>query len=116
MAFIEYNVSEAVSTTEHSFTTDSAYSSGALQTDEGMMQAQLDVSDMVAGDELQIRVYRQLSSGGPVLIAYQANIVGPQSPPFVATPGLFVKHGYDVTCDAIAGTITVNGAVLVAPV
>ena len=113
MAFIEYNVSEAVSTTEHSFTTDTA--GPDTQTDEGMMQAHLDVSDMVTGDELQIRVYEKISSGASQQIYYQSNLVGPQSPPVFVTPGIFVKHGWDVTCDAIAGTITVNGSVRVAP-
>ena len=116
MAFIEYNVSEAVGTTEHSFTFDATYSSASLKTDEGMMQAQLDVADMVTGDEVQIRVYKKLSSGGSVLLAYQTNLVGPQNPPVFMLPGIFVKHGFDVTCDAIAGTITINGSVLVAPV
>lgn len=114
MAFIEYNVSEAVSTTEHSFTTDT--SGPDTQTDEGMMQAWLDVSDMIAADELQIRVYEKVSSGASQQIIYQANLVGPQSPPVFVTPGLFVKHGWDVTCDGIVGTITVNGSVRVAPV
>lgn len=117
MAFTEYNVSEAVGATEHSFTFDAAYSSASLKTDEGMMQAQLDVSDMVTGDELQIRVYKKLSSGGSVLLVYQTNLVGPQNPPVFVAPGIFVKHGFDVSCKTIAGgSITVNGAVLVAPV
>ena len=114
MAFIEYNVSEAISTTEHSFTTDTA--GPDAQTDEGMMQAQLDVSDMVTGDELEIKVYEKVSSGGSQLLYYKANLVGPQSPPVFLTPAIFVKHGWDVTGDAISGTITVNGSIRVGAV
>ncbi len=115
MAFIEYNVSEAVGGTEHSFTTDTA--GPDAQTDEGSMQGQLDVSDMVTGDELQISVYEKPSSGASQLLYYRTNLVGPQSPPMFLVPAIFVKHGWDVTCKTIAGTsITVNGSIRVAPV
>ena len=113
MAVIEYSVSEAVGATEHSLTTDSAYSSGTLKTDVGVLQAHLDLSDMAGTDELQITVYIQVQSGGPVLIFARSNPNGPQSEAF-STPSVVVKHGWEVAVKAIVGTITVNGSVLVA--
>ena len=96
--------SEAVGTTEHSLTTDTA--GPDVETSDGVFQVFLDVSDMVSGDELQIRVYEKVQSGDTQRICYQANLVGPQSPPIFVLPSLVLMHGWDVTLDAIAGTIT----------
>ena len=114
MSIIEYSVSEAVGATEHSLTTDSAYSSGTLKTDEGVMQAHLDLSDMAGTDELQVTVYGKVQAGGAVMIHSRSNPNGPQSEIF-ATPSIIVKHGWEVAVKAITGTITVNGSVRVAP-
>jgi len=97
--------SEAVSTTEHSLTTDTA--GPDVETSDGVFQVFLDVSDMVTGDELQIRVYEKVQSGDTQRIVYQSNLVGPQSSPIFVLPSLVLMHGWDVTLDAIAGTITV---------
>lgn len=103
--------SEAVGTTEWSLPRDASYSSGSTQTDDGVYQVWLDLSDMVAGDELQIRVYEKVQSGDTQRIAYQSNLVGPQSPPqWLSIPFTFL-HGWDVSLDAIAGTITVTWSI-----
>src|SRR3990172_3309508 len=108
MAVVEHSASsQAVDTTEWSCPRDASYDSGQAQTDDGVYQVLLDVSDMVAGDELQIRIYEKIQSGGTQRIVYQANLVGAQSPPFWVGPSLLLLHGWDVTLDAIAGTITV---------
>jgi hypothetical protein len=101
--------SEAVSTTEHSLTTDTA--GPDVETSDGVFQVFLDVSDMVTGDELQIRVYEKVQSGDTQRIVYQSNLVGPQSPPIFVLPSLVLMHGWDVTLDAIAGTITVTWSI-----
>lgn len=100
---------EAVSTTEHSMTTDTA--GPDVETSDGVFQIFLDVSDMVAGDELQIRVYEKVQSSGTQRIVYQSNLVGPQSPPIWVSPSLILMHGWDATLDAIAGTITVEWSI-----
>ena len=62
MAITElYSGTEAVSTTEWSCTTDTA--GPDADTTDGVIQVFLDVSDMVAGDELQIRIYEKCRSG-----------------------------------------------------
>ena len=106
MAIAElYSGTEAVSTTEHSLTTDTA--GPDVDTTDGVFQVWLDLSDMVAGDELQIRIYEKVRSGDTQRIVYQTNLVGLQSEPIWVSPSLILMHGWDVTCDAIAGTITV---------
>jgi hypothetical protein len=98
---------EAVSTTEWSLATDTSYDTADAQTTDGVYQVFLDVSDMVAGDELQIRVYEKCRSGDTQRIAWQDTLVGVQSTPIYVSPSLILMHGWDVTLDAIAGTITV---------
>jgi hypothetical protein len=107
MAITEaFTNSQAIDTTEWSCPRDASYSSASLQADDGVYQVFLDLNDMVSGDELQIRVYEKLD-GTNVRIVYQSNLIGPQSPPVWVSPSLVLMHGWDVTLDAIAGTITV---------
>jgi hypothetical protein len=110
MAIAElYTGTEAVSTTEHSLTTDTA--GPDADTTDGVFQAFLDVSDMIAGDQLQIRVYEKVRSGDTQRIVYQAILTGAQSEPIWVSPSLILLHGWDITCDALAGTITVNWSI-----
>lgn len=109
MAMTLYEGTEAVSTTEHSATTDTA--GPDTQTDEGMVQGFFDVSDMVEGDQLQIRVYEKARSGDTQRVVWEAILVGGQRDPIFATPALLLKHGWDFTLDALAGTITVNWSI-----
>jgi hypothetical protein len=110
MAIAElYSDSTAIATTEWSLTTGTA--GPDADTTDGVFQVFLDVSDMVAGDELQIRVYEKCQSGGTQRIVYQATLVGVQSEPIWVSPSLILMHGWDVTVDAIAGTITVAWSV-----
>lgn len=115
MAITEISGTEAVSTTEHSLATDTSYDTGDAQTSDGVLQAWLDLSDMVAGDQLQIRVYEKVRSGDTQRIAYEAILSGAQAQPIFVTPALTVMHGWDVTCDALAGTITVNWSLRLIP-
>jgi len=100
-----YSGTHAIDTTEWSLTTDTA--GPDADATGGVFQTFLDVSDMVAGDELQIRVYEKCRSGDTQRIIFQANLVGVQSEPIFVLPSLILMHGWDVTLDAIAGTITV---------
>jgi hypothetical protein len=100
---------EAVSTTEHSLTTDTA--GPDVETTDGVYQLWLDLSDMVAGDELQIRGYEKVQAGDTQRIFMQANLVGAQSPPLYVTPSFILMNGWDFTLDAIAGTITVTWSI-----
>lgn len=102
---------EAISTTEWSLATDTSYDTADAQTTDGVFQVWLDVSGMIAGDQLQIRVYEKVRSGDTQRIVYQAILTGAQSEPIWVSPSLVMLHGWDITCDALAGTITVNWSI-----
>jgi hypothetical protein len=116
MAITEITGTEAIATTEHSLATDTSYDTGDAQTTDGVLQAWLDVSDMIAGDQLQIRIYEKVRSGDTQRIVYQDIITGAQMDPIWVSPALTVMHGWDVTVDALAGTITVNWSLRLTPV
>ena len=104
-----YAGTEAVSTTEWSMTSDTA--GPDAETTDGVYQIFLDVSDMVAGDELQIRVYEKVGAASTQRIVYQSNLVGAQSPPIWVSPSLILIHGFDMTVKAISGTITIDWSI-----
>ena len=104
-----YAGTEAVSTTEHSITTDTA--GPDVDTNDGVYQIFLDVSDMVAGDELQIRVYEKVGAASTQRIVYQSNLVGAQSPPIWVSPSLILIHGWDATAKAVSGTVTLDWSI-----
>lgn len=101
--------SEAVSTTEHSCTTDTA--GPDVETSDGVFQVFLNVADMIAGDQQQIRVYEKVLSSSTQHIVYQAILTGAQPEPVWVSPSLILLHGWDVTLDALAGTITVEWSI-----
>jgi hypothetical protein len=103
--------SQAVDTTEWSCTTDTSYDTGDLQTGDGIYQAFLDVSDMVAGDILQIRVYEKVQAAGTARVVYEAILREVQSTPVFVLPSLALMNGWDITLDALAGTITVEWSI-----
>lgn len=110
MAIAElYSGTEAVSTTEWSLTTDT--SGPDADTTDGVFQAFLDVSDMVAGDELEIKVYEKARSGDTQRLIEMWVLSGAQSAPLWVSPSLILMHGWDFTVKATAGTITVNWSI-----
>lgn len=110
MAIAElYSGTEAVGTTEWSCTTDTA--GPDADTTDGVFQVFLDVSDMIAGDQLQVRVYEKVRSADTQRVVYEAILTGAQAQPIWVSPSLVLLHGWDVTLDALAGTITVNWSI-----
>jgi hypothetical protein len=104
-----YAGSEAVSTTEWSITTDTA--GPDAQTDDGVYQVFLDVSDMVLTDILQIRVYEKVGAASTQRVVAEWILRDVQAEPVWVSPTLILLHGWDVTLDALAGTITVDWSV-----
>jgi len=109
MATELYSGTEAVGATEHSCTTDT--SGPDADTTAGVIQAFLDVSDMVAGDQLQVRIYEKVRSGDTQRVVYEAILTGAQAQPIWVSPSLILMHGWDVTLDALSGTITVHWSI-----
>ena len=104
-----YAGTEAVGVTEHSMTTDTA--GPDVTTANGIYVIYLDLSDMIAGDELQVRVYEKVQSTDTQRIVYQSNLVGAQGNPNWYSIPFVLMHGWDATLDAIAGTITVTWSI-----
>jgi len=99
----------ALSTTEWDLPTDTS-SLSAITTD-GVYQVFLDVSDMVAGDVLRIRLYEKCRSGDTQRIAEEWTLSGTQSKPIWVSPSVILIHGWTFTITATAGTISVNWSV-----
>lgn len=102
---------EAIGTTEWSLATDTSYDTGDAQTTDGVFQVFLDLSDMIAGDQLQVRVYEKVLSSSTQRIAQQWILSGAQGQPIWVSPSLILMHGWDFTLDALAGTITVDWSI-----
>lgn len=100
-----FSGTEAVGATEHSLTTDTA--GPDAETSDGVFQLFLDVSDMVAGDILQIRLYEKARSGDTQRLAQEWVLTGAQAAPLWISDAYVLLHGWDFTLDALAGTITV---------
>jgi len=98
-----FTINASVSTTEISIPTGTTYSSGSPQTTDYTIQVWLDMFNMAAGDQYQIRVYEKAISGGTQRVVYEAILTGAQSKMFVL-PALMVLHGWDVTVKKLAGT------------
>lgn len=110
MAITElYTGTEAVGGTEHSLTTDT--SGPDADTTDGVFQAFLDLSDMVAGDELEIKIYEKARAGDTQCLIEMWVLNGAQSAPLWVSPSLILLHGWDFTVKATAGTITVNWSI-----
>ena len=103
--------SAAISTTEYSISAGATFvpvDTGSAS--DGVYQVYLDLTDMTVSDELQVRIYEKVRAADTQRIVYQQNLFGPQSAGLVF-PGLVLMHNWDVTLDAIAGTITVDWAI-----
>lgn len=103
-----YEGSEAVGATEWSCTTDTA--GPDADTTDGIYQVFLDTSDMVAGDQLRIRIYEKCRAADTQRVIYEAILTGTMADTWVS-PSLILMHGWDVTLEALAGTITVNWSI-----
>lgn len=103
-----YSGTASISTTEFSCPNNSTTLTPV--TADGVYQMFLDTSDMVEGDQLQIRIYEKCRSADTQLIIYEAVLTDTMAATWVS-PSLILLHGWDLTLDALAGTITVNWSI-----
>ena len=97
-----FAVTETVTTTEWSFTTDTA--GPDADTSDGVFQGVFDLGALAAGDEFRFRLYEKAQAAGTQRIADEKTFIGAQSPPLYVTPCLILLHGWDMTWTKIAGT------------
>lgn len=113
MAITEaFNGSATITTTEYSAPNAANFvANTGGRTEDGVYQVFLDVSDMVLGDQLQIRVYESCRAADTQRVIYESILTGPQSELWVS-PSLILLHKWDVTLDTLAGTsIVVNWSI-----
>jgi hypothetical protein len=116
MAITEaYSGSATITTTEYSAPSNANFVSGTgITANPGVYQVFLDVSDMVVGDQLQIRIYeavRSVAPGNTQRTIYESILAGAQADAWVS-PSLILLHNWDVTLDTLAGTtIVVNWSI-----
>ena len=103
-----YSGTASISTTEFSCPNNSTTLTPV--TADGVYQMFLDTSDMVEGDQLQIRIYEKCRSADTQRIIYEVVLTDTMAQTLV-TPSLILLHGWDLTLDALAGTITVNWSI-----
>ncbi len=111
MAIAEaYAGTQAVDTTEWSTTTDTA--GPDVTTPDGVYQMFLDLSDMVTGDQLQIRLVEGVAGSSTVTTTTSIfYLYGPQPFPIWVSPTYVLVTGWDWTLKALAGTITVDWSI-----
>ena len=97
-----YAGTEAVSTTEHSLTTDTA--GPDADTTAGVYQAFLDLNAVAAGDVFEFKVYETVRTGDAQHTVYSARFANAQTAPVWVSPSLVLGIGWDMTVRKIGGT------------
>ena len=104
MAISEAHVASVTSTTAELSLTGSTAGTTVIQsqTTDGIYQLWVDFNAAASGDEFRIIAYEKVNAGTQ-RIAYQTNLVGPQSPPLFVLPSLILMDGWDFTLTRMAG-------------
>jgi hypothetical protein len=92
----------SISTTEYSLTNDST--TIATQTDDGLYQTFIDLSNMASGDTYVIRVREKVYGAATQRVCQSWTLTGAQSDPIWVSPHLQLMHGWDITIQKTAGT------------
>jgi hypothetical protein len=96
-----YENSASISTTEYSLPNNST--SLTPITVDGVYQVFIDLANMVAGDQYEIKVYEKVTSGGTQRLIETWIVTGAQSKPAFLIPSVILLHGWDVTMKRLAG-------------
>ena len=103
MAITEaYTNSATIGTTEYSLPNNST--TPASISDAGVYQVFLDLNNLVAGDQFEIRIKEKATSGGTQRLAFLSVVEYIQSSPIWVSPSLILMNGWDVTITKTAGT------------
>jgi len=94
---------------EWSLTADSA--GPVAETDDGLIQAVIDVFDLADGESIQLRAYEKARTGDTQRMIWETIIANADDNRLVYTPPLILMHGWDFTATVIAGTVTTNWSI-----
>jgi len=97
-----YTGTATIGTTEYSLTNSST--TIAAKTDDGPIQVWLELHNLAAGDEYELRVYEKVLSSSTQRLVYRQYFRHAQTEPVAVTPSLLVTHGWDVTLARLAGS------------
>lgn len=103
-----YEGSSAIGATEFSCPNNSTTLTPI--TVDGVYQFDFDLSDMVVGDQLHIKIKEKVRSSGTQRVYHEAILTGVMAPTKIF-PSLILMHGWDVTLQALSGTITVEWSI-----
>jgi hypothetical protein len=84
--------------------TEHTLNSPTPNTTDGVFQVFIDVSAMVAGDVLELRIKEKCRAADTIRQALMSTLAGVQSDPLWVSPSLILMHGWDVTLRQTAGT------------
>lgn len=93
--------------TEHSLPRDATHNIANLQTDDGVYQLFLDLSDMVAGDVVRLKLYEKVESAGTCRVTMDTCFRNAQASPHWASPSFLLMHGWDITVAVTTGTANI---------
>lgn len=96
------NTGTSISTTEYSLT--NASTTIAEQTDDGVYQALVDLSNMASGDTYVIRLKEKVYGAATQRTVQSWTLSGAQSDPIWVSPCAILLHGWDFTAQRTAGT------------
>ena len=97
-----YENSATIGATEYSLPNNST--TLTPKTDDGVFQILLDLANMAAGDQYELKVYETIQAAGSQRLIETAIYTGAQSAPGVVLPSMIFLHGWDVTMKKLAGT------------
>lgn len=97
-----YTGTATIGTTEYSLTNNST--TIAAKTDNGPIQVWLELHNLAAGDEYELRVYEKVLSSSTQRLSWRHYFRHAQTEPAPLLPAATVKNGWDVTLRRLAGS------------
>lgn len=98
-----YSGSATIGTTEYSLSLSSTTGAPASKTDNGSIWCFVDLTNLAAGDQFELRCYEKCRSGDTQRL-FEAWLFTTGSKSLEATPPLPLANGWDFTLKKIAGT------------
>lgn len=99
MAITVTTNSASISTTEYFLFGNSTTAS--YQTTDAWVQASLDLSNCVAGDEFLIKIYEKIDTTN-ARVVWSSSVLGTQ--PAMTTPSLMLANGYEISVIRVSGS------------
>lgn len=75
----------------------------SANTTAGVYQCFIDVSDLVAGDQLEIKIYEKAMTANTQRLIYSSVLTGAQAEPMWVSPSLILTRGWDMTANSQLG-------------